>query len=204
MWPQLYYKEIPMNKKTIASFFAATALFMTMCGCVEKQDDYASYNAKPGQSSTISPRKNKTRYYNGKISNNDFYYYADPALWSYVNSPKDTCDLRMITDKDIISCGVSIFLSDENERDQSAELKVLSVVNKEEVISTGPLATADRTFYYYEWTVDEDIHARMYLADYKDRYICAYTESNNYSYVDGKIAELLSSLTMIEKEEEEE
>ncbi len=192
-----------MNKNTITAFLAASAVFVSLCGCVEQQNSTTT-NAPASQSDTITLRKEKTNYFNGTVKNPEFSYFADPALWSYVNSPSDTCELRMITGKDTLTCGVSVFISDEKEKDQSAELKVLSIVNKEEILSTGPLATVGRTFYYYEWAVDEEINARVYLADYGDKYVCAYSECNNFGFVEGKIADLLSTLKLHEETATEE
>ena len=41
----------------------------------------------------------------------------------------------------------------------------------------------------------------MYLADYNDKYICAYAESNSFGYVENKIADILSMIKFPEDEE---
>ena len=189
-----------MKKNTITAVFSAAVLLMTMCGCTAQNADPTAHS-EPVQTATIPLDKEKTNYFNGYIKSNDFSYFADPNLWAYVNSSDDTCEIRMITGKDINQCGLSLFVSDEKSQSETAELKVLSVVNREEILSTGTLATADRTFYYYEWSVDDDINARMYLADYNDKYICAYAESNSFGYVENKIADILSMIKFPEDEE---
>lgn len=188
-----------MKKSTLTSIISASILLATMCGCTAQQTSN-NYHAEPAQSSTIPVVKEKSDYFNGTVKSNGFSYFADPNLWSYVNSPDDTCELRMITDKDITNCGISLFISDEKSQDETAESKVLSIVNKDEIRSTGTLATADRTFYYYEWAIDDDTNARTYLSDYNDKYLCAYAESNNFGYVDNKIADILSMIKLPEEE----
>lgn len=182
-----------MKKNTITAVFSAAVLLSAMCGCTAQTSDPANH-AEPVQTATLSLGSEKTDYFNGYVKCDEFTYYADPNLWSYVNSLDDPCDIRMITDKDINSCGLSLFISDEKPQGETAEFKVLSVVNSDEIRSTGTLATAERTFYYYEWAVDETISARMYLADYDDKYICAYAESNNFGYVENKIADIFSMI----------
>ncbi|MBR5682492.1 MAG: hypothetical protein IKW96_04300 [Ruminococcus sp.] len=189
-----------MKKYTFTAVLSSAVLLAAMCGCTAQNADNTAHT-EPIQTATISLNKEKTDYFNGHVKSNDFSYYADPNLWAYVNSPEDTCELRMITGKDINNCGLSLFMSNEKSQGETAELKVLSVVNKEEILSTGTLVTADRTFYYYEWTVDDDLNARMYIADCGDKYICAYAESNSFGYVENKIADVLSMIKLPEEED---
>jgi hypothetical protein len=189
-----------MKKNSFTAVLSAAVLLATMCGCTAQKADPTA-QTEPIQTATIPLNKEKTNYFNGYIKNIDFSYYAEPNLWAYVNSPDDTCELRMITGKDINKCGLSLFMSDEKPQSETAELKVLSIVNRDEILSTGTLATADRTFYYYEWTIDDELNARMYIADCDDKYICAYAESNSFGYVENKIADVLSMIKLPEEED---
>ena len=93
-----------MKKNTITAVFSAAVLLMTMCGCTAQNADPTAHS-EPVQTATIPLDKEKTNYFNGYIKSNDFSYFADPNLWAYVNSSDDTCEIRMITGKDINQCG---------------------------------------------------------------------------------------------------
>lgn len=186
-----------MNKKIITAIFAAAVISTALCGC-SRQKPYVPSNeqAASEQAEKLAVKKEKITYNKGNVTCSDFSFFADPALWNYTESSDDTCDFRMKAYKDLTTCGVSLFSSDEKVTGQDAQMKVLSVINNADVVSTGTLATADRTFYYYEYSINEDLHARTYIADNNDKYICAYVESNNFGYIDGKIADLLSSIQL--------
>ena len=190
-----------MNKNILTVILAA-AVLGTMCGCIENDTSHSDQTTDQTvqedttvPEETISVIKETFQYKNGTVIGPDFSYYADPVLWKATNSGTDTCDFRMSADRDFTTCGISIFTSDE--RTQPAQLKVLSVVNRDDIISQGTLVTASLNFYYYEWPIDNDTNARTYLADYGDnKYICLYAESTNFGLVDVKLADILSSLKL--------
>lgn len=197
-----------MNKKILTAILAA-AVLGNMCGCTEKTTspsengtDINVQSETKVQEATVPISPETLQYQNGNVIGPDFSYYADPSLWKFTNSSTDTCDLRMLADKDFTTCGISIFSSDEKNDGQSAQLKVLSVVNRDEMISQGTLVTSSLTFYYYEWTIDNETNARTYLADYgNDKYICLYAESTNFGITDVKLADILSTLKLEKTEQ---
>ena len=186
-----------MNKKIITAILAAAAISAALCSC-SGQKPYvpSSEHSASVQAEKLALKKENITYNKGNVTCSDFSFFADPSLWTYTESSDDTCDFRMKAYKELTTCGVALFSSDEKTPGQDAQTKVLSVINNADVVSTGTLATADRNFYYYEYSINEDLHARTYIADNNDKYICAYVESNNFGYIDGKIADLLSSIEL--------
>ncbi|WP_297960519.1 hypothetical protein [uncultured Ruminococcus sp.] len=178
-------------KKHLFAVLAAAAALSCLCGCTSEKN--SSQSPSSAVLSTIS--RDDTQYDSGNYSGEGFTLYAEPRLWKYRSSDNDTCDLRMITDKDIITCGISVYTDMSDHGGKSAEETVDSQ-NSEAVLSKGSLATAKLSFCYYEWAVDEYTRARTYYADIDGGYLCVYAESTNFGYVDVKIADLLSGLKL--------
>lgn len=191
-----------MNNKTIMSVLAASALLLSMCSCTETEAPSASSAAESSSVQTVMTTQahEKSEYSDGNYSGDGFTMFADPVLWQFIGSDSDTAyDLKMITDRDFVTLGLSVY-TDANENGKTAQEIVMSADNKA-ILSTGALSTAKLSFYYYEWAVDEETRARNYFADLDGRYLCVYAESTNFGFVDSKIADLLSGITLTEKQQ---
>lgn len=194
----LYYGEENMKKHRITAAIAASALLFTLGSCMEKKP------ASPLESTTESTSKaviytnvrSNASYENGTYSGEGFSLYADPKIWKFNGSQADAhCDLEMITDRDFVTCGLSVYTDNDDHGGKSAQ-EIVASADSEAVISTGSLATASLNFYYYEWEIDENTHGRTYFSDIDGRYLCVYAESTNFGYVDGKIVDLLGSIKL--------
>jgi len=189
-----------MNKNTIISIISAIVLSTSFCGCTKQKSYVPSESpAATEQGTKIELKKEVLSYNKGNVTCDDFNFFADPTIWNYTDASDDICDFRMKAAKELTICGITLFRSEEQRNGNDAQFKVLSVINDDDVVSTGTLATADRNFYYYEWSINEDLHGRTYIADCGNNYLCAYAESNNFGFVDGKIAELLSSIKLADE-----
>ena len=188
-------------KKHIFTAVTAAAALLSLCSCTSGKSSTVSPSsafvttASPSSVVVTKVSRGDTQYDSGTYSGSDFSLYADPYLWAYRTDDNDTCDLRMITDGGFVTCGISIYTSDDDYGGKSARDIVMSNDNPS-VVLTGALSTVPITFYYYEWEMNEDTHARTYFGDLDGRYLCIYAESTNFGYVDGKIAELLSGLKL--------
>ncbi len=180
-----------MKSHSFKAFIAALLIAAAMCGCEKKSTSDEKQTTQP---ITAAVHDENTSFDNGTYSGKGFSLYADPRIWAYKSSENDTCDLRMITDKDIVSCGVSVYISDDDHGGKTAQEIVEEASKNDNIVYTGPLSTAAFSFFFYEWTVDEDTRARTYFADCGDKYLCVYAESSNFGFVDVKIADLLSTL----------
>ena len=141
-----------------------------------------------------------TLHYHSYCVSHDCIYslYADPAIWEYTGGQDDApCDLQLRSGGGANTCGVSVYVSNDDHGGKSAQDIVMND-NDERIIYTGALATTALTFYYYEWTIDEEKHGRTYFADYDGKYLCVYAESPNFGYVESKIADLLGVMTLSE------
>ena len=172
---------------------------LSLCGCNEKNSSDENKTAPQTAAETVAVQHDDTSYDNGTYSGTGFSLYADPRIWAYKTSDDDSCDLHMITDKDIVSCGISVYISDDDHGGKTAQEIVASESENENIIYSGPLATSSFTFYFYEWVIGEETNGRMYFADYGDKYICIYAESTNFGFVDVKIADLLSTLKVTDE-----
>lgn len=181
-----------MKKSTLKAIFAASAMPLILCSCTGDKGN-SSLSEPSVQSEIVTGAHAKSEYNNGSYTGSGFSLYADPKIWSYSGSADSSCDLYIITDKDFASCGISVYISDDDHGGKTAR-EIVMTNNNETILSTGSLTTAAFSFYYYEWAVDDDIRARSYFADHGGNYLCVYAESSNFGYVDGKIAELLTSI----------
>ena len=167
---------------------------LSLCGCNEKKSSDENGSAPQPAAETVAVQHDDTSFDNGTYSGTGFSLYADPRIWAYKTSDDDPCDLHMITDKDIVSCGISVYISDDDHGGKTAQEIVASASEDENIIFSGPLVIPGFTFYFYEWNIAEETNGRMYFADHGDKYICIYAESTNFGFVDVKITDLLSTL----------
>lgn len=186
-----------MKIHRITAVTAASLLLFTMGSCMEKK-------AAPASSESLTESTSKTvlaenvrsnaKYDNGTYSGKGFSLYADPNIWKFNGDDKNApCDLQLIVDKEINTCGISVYVSDDDHGGKSAQDIVMNAENPD-IIFTGAAATSAMTFYYYEWEIDDNTHGRTYFADFNEKYLCAYAESTNFGYVESKISELLGSI----------
>ena len=189
-----------MQKYTFTALLSAGTIALSLCGCNEKTSSNTKTPAP--QPTTAAVLHDDTSFDNGTYSGTGFALYADPRIWTFREKNDDTCDLRMMTDKDIVSCGISVYISDDDHGGKTSQEIVDEQSKNNNIVFTGPLATSVCTFYFYEWEIDENTHARTYFADHGDKYICVYAESSNFGFVDVKIADLLSTLKITDDNEE--
>lgn len=198
-----------MNKIHFTAIITAALMSVSMCSCLEKKEDTSN---KPAPSATeasaegttsappvpVSPLTEKIEYKSGNYISESFSLYAEPNIWQYDDSAsvKDggalSCDLKMVTDMDFTTCGLKVYTA-ENKSGISAQ-ETINAENSTAIVFTGSLATGKNTFYYYEWAANDNMHCRSYLADFGDKYLCAYAESSNFGYVESKIADVLQSI----------
>ena len=183
-----------MQKHTFTALIAACTMALSLCGCNEKKSSDENGSAPQPAAETVAVQHDDTSFDNGTYSGTGFSLYADPRIWAYKTSDDDPCDLHMITDKDIVSCGISVYISDDDHGGKTAQEIVASASEDENIIFSGPLVIPGFTFYFYEWNIAEETNGRMYFADHGDKYICIYAESTNFGFVDVKITDLLSTL----------
>ncbi|HOA00219.1 hypothetical protein [Ruminococcus sp.] len=191
-----------MKKHRFTAVTAALALLPALCGCTDgkssSSDSSPVSSDSQVSSETASAAKNGAAYSDGTYSGEGFSLYADPAIWEYTGDQDDApCDLQLRSGGGANTCGVSVYVSDDDHGGKSAQDIVMND-NDERIIYTGALATTALTFYYYEWTIDEEKHGRTYFADYDGKYLCVYAESPNFGYVESKIADLLGGMTLSE------
>lgn len=188
-----------MKKHRITATIAASMLLFTLGSCT---DQYGI--TPPAESTTETTSKtvlydnvrSNAKYENGTYSGDGFSLYADPNIWKFNGGNSEApCDLQLITDKDINSCGLSVYVSNDDHGGKSAQDIVFGADNPD-IIFTGAAATSAMTFYYYEWAIDDNTHGRTYFGDFGSRYLCIYAESTNFGLVENKIADLLSSLKL--------
>ena len=187
----------------ITAIFAAAALLFTLGSCTENQSSSAPDSTAEATSKTVlyDNVRSNAKYENGTYSGEGFSLYADPNIWQFCgDNPDAPCDLKLKTDKDINSCGISVYVSDDDHGGKSAQDIVMNA-NNEDIIFTGAAATPAMTFYYYEWAIDDNTHGRTYFGDYGSRYLCAYAESTNFGYVENKISDLLGSIKLTENKQ---
>ncbi len=182
-----------MKKHFFTAVLAACAITLSLCSCKEKSSSDKKASSQP---MTAAYRDDSASYDNGTYSGKGFSLYAEPKIWAFRSKDDDSCDLRMITDRDFTTCGISVYISNDDHGGKTAQEIVEEASKNENIVFSGPLATSAFTFYFYEWAVDGTTHARTYFADYGDKYLCIYAESSNFGYVDVKIADLLSTLKM--------
>lgn len=182
-----------MKKHLFTTVLAAFTITLSLCSCKEKSSPDKNTSSQP---ITTAAHDDSASYINGTYSGKGFSLYAEPRIWTFRSQNNDSCDLRMITDRDFTTCGISVYISDDDHGGKTAQEIVEEASKNENIVFSGPLATSAFTFYFYEWAVDETTHARTYFADYGDKYLCVYAESTNFGYVDVKIADLLSTLKM--------
>lgn len=190
-----------MPKYTFTAILSAGTIAFSLCGCNEKTSSNTKSPAPQPTTTAVIQHDDTTSFDNGSYSGTGFSLYADPRIWAFKEKKDDICDLRMITDKDIVSCGVSVYISDDDHDGKTAQEIVDEQSKNDNIVYTGPLATSSFTFYFYEWEKDENTRARTYLADHGDKYICVYAESSNFNFVDVKIADLLSTLKITDETE---
>jgi hypothetical protein len=198
-----------MNKIHFTAIITAALMSVSMCSCLEKKEDTSN---KPVPSATeasaegttsappvpVSPLTEKIEYKSGNYISESFSLYAEPNIWQYDDSAsvKDcgalSCDLKMVTDRDFTTCGLKVYTA-ENKSGISAQ-ETINAENSTAIFFTGSLATGKYNFYYYEWAANDNMHCRSYLADFGDKYLCAYAESSNFGYVESKIADVLQSI----------
>ncbi|WP_024860902.1 hypothetical protein [Ruminococcus flavefaciens] len=193
-----------MKNNSLKAVLAASMLLFTLCSCTDPYGvtpPSSEISTTEASANTVLTEKVSTnaKYENGSYSGEGFSLYADPNIWRFIGSQSDApYDLQLITDKDINTCGISVYVSDDDHGGKSAQ-NIVMEANNSDIIFTGAAATAAMTFYYYEWAIDDETHGRTYFADYGDnKYLCAYAESNNFGYMDGKITDLLSSIKLTE------
>ena len=192
-----------MKNNSLKAVLAASMLLFTFGSCTDQygiNPPSSEISATEESSKIVLTEKVTTnaKYENGTYSGNGFSMYADPNIWRFIGSQSDApYDLQLITDKDINTCGISVYVSDDDHGGKSAQ-NIVMEANAPDIVFTGAAATAATTFYYYEWAIDDENHGRTYFADYGDKYLCAYAESNNFGYMDGKITDLLSSIKLTE------
>ena len=146
-----------MKKYFFTAVLAACAITFSLSGCKEKSSSDKKASSQPV---TAAARDESTSYSNGTYSGNGFSLYAEPRIWAFRSKNDDSCDLRMITDRDFTTCGISVYLSDDDHDGKTAQEIVEEASKNENIVSTGPLVTSAFSFYYYEWAVDETTHAR--------------------------------------------
>ena len=194
-----------MKKHRITAVIGAVLLLAALCGCTDQD----GISAPSSESSTEASAdvivtesvRSSTSYENGTYSGEGFSMYADPNIWRYNgDNTNAACDLQLITDKDINTCGISVYVSDDDHGGKSAQ-NIVMEANNPDITFTGAAATAAMTFYYYEWAIDDNTHGRTYFADYGDKYLCVYAESTNFGYVESKISELLGSIKLTENKQ---
>ena len=192
-----------MKKHRITAFIAASMLFFTLVSCMEKKPASSSESTTEAASKTVLAEnvRSNAKYENGTYSGEGFSLYADPNIWQFCGDNADApCDLQLKTDKDINSCGISVYVSDDDHGGKSAQDIVMNS-NNDDIIFKGAAATSAMTFYYYEWAIDDNTHGRTYFGDYSGRYLCAYAESTNFGYVESKISDLLGSIKLTENKQ---
>ena len=192
-----------MKKHSISAVMAASLLLFTLGSCTDKDSimpPSESTTEAASKSVLAGNARSNAKYENGTYSGDGFSLYADPNIWKFSGSQTDTtCDLQLIVNKDINSCGISFYVSDDDHGGKSAQDIVMNN-NNDDIIFTGAAATSAMTFYYYEWAIDENIHGRNYFADYGDRYLCAYAESSNFGLVENKISDLFTTIKLTENQ----
>jgi hypothetical protein len=196
--------ENNMKKHRLTAVAAACALLTALCGCADGKSGSSdsspvSSDFAPVSAETVTAPQGSADYSDGTYSGEGFSLYADPAIWEYTGGQEDSpCDLQLRSGGGANTCGVSVYVSDDDHGGKSAQDIVMNA-DDERIVYTGALATTALTFYYYEWAIDEEKHGRTYFADYGDSYLCVYAESINFGYVESKIADLLGSMTLTEK-----
>ena len=186
-----------MKKYRITAVMAASLMLFTMGSCMEKKAAPNSSESSTEAASDVIMTENVrsgAKYENGTYSGEGFSLYADPNIWKWNGDNSEApCDLQLIVDKEINTCGISVYVSDDDHGGKSAQDIVMNADNKD-IVFTGAAATSAMTFYYYEWAIDDNTHGRTYFADFNGKYLCAYAESANFGYVESKISELLGSI----------
>ena len=183
-----------MKKHLIKAALAACVMLAAPCSCAESKGSVSE--TAPAPQEIVTAPQGSAEYSNGTYSGEGFSLYADPSMWKY-SGGEGSCDLMLNTTNDINSCGISVYVSDDDHGGKSAQEIVMGADN-DSIVFTGALATAACTFYYYEWAISDDLHGRTYFTDYGDKYLCVYAESSNFGYVENKIADLLGSLELSE------
>ena len=182
-----------MKKHYITAALSAALLLFALCSCTDaKSSSYLSSS----KAETPTGVRSSAEYSSGTYSGDGFSLYADPKIWRFNDSQTEaSCDLQMITDRDFVTCGISVYTDPDSHGGRSPQ-EIVAAADSENVVSTGSLATASTTFYYYEWEIDKNTHGRSYYSLTDGRYLCVYAESTNFGYVDGKIADLLGSIKL--------
>lgn len=184
-----------MKKLDLAASLTAALMAVSLFSCNDKKPAAEKEKSKPAPAAVS---EENVEYQNGNYISDSFKMYADPNIWQYDSSASVTtggsmpCFLKMITDREFTTCGLNVYVS-ENKDGKSAQ-EAIDAENSKDIVFTGTTATAKYTFYYCEWAANDNLHCRSYLADLGEKYLCVYAESSNFGYVEGKIAEVLSSI----------